>query len=138
MPGTGIEYADLFAWIRANTPPDTVIVVPLIFRDQSVLYVLSERVPYVVDGIHYNRGLPDFDRRAQQVDELYRFVTPANQRSAALRDIDAALPGRPKVLVYPRSLTARFDPAGVGLTRVREGVVADLYAFPGVATGGAS
>lgn len=138
MPGTGIEYADLFAWIRANTPPDTVIVVPLIFRDQSVLYVLSERVPYVVDGIHYNRGLPDFERRARQVDELYRFMTPAEQRSAALRDIDAALPGRPKVLVYPRNLTARFDPANAGLMRVHDGAVADLYAFPGAVTGGPS
>jgi hypothetical protein len=138
MPGTGIEYADLFAWTRANTPPDTVIVVPLIFRDQSVLYVLSERVPYVVDGIHYNRGLPDFDRRADQVDKLYRFMTADAQRSAALRDIAAALPGRPKVLVYPRNLSARFDPANAGLTRVHEGVVADLYAFPGAVTGGPS
>lgn len=138
MPGTGIEYADVFAWIRANTPRDTVIVVPLILRDQSVLYVLSERVPYVVDGIHYNRGLPDFDLRATQVDALYRFLTPAAERVAALRDIGAALPGRPKVLVYPRSLTARFDPATAGLARVREGQVGDVYAFPGTPAGSAS
>jgi hypothetical protein len=138
MPGTGIEYADLFAWIRAQTPPDTVVVVPLIFRDQSVLYVLSERVPYVVDGVHYNRGLPAFEERAAQIDALYRWVTPAPQRRAMLRDIDAALPGRPKVLVFPRALTARFDPGTAGLTRVREGTVADLYAFPGTTTDGAS
>ena len=138
MPGTGIEYADDFAWIRANTPLDTVVVVPLIFRDQSVLYVLSERVPYVVDGIHYNRGLPDFELRAAQVDRLYRFVTPPEQRIATLRQIGETMPGRPKVLVYPRTLTARFDPAAAGLTRIREGKVGDVYAFPGPPVGGAS
>ena len=138
MPGTGIEYADLFTWVRAHTPPDTVVVVPLIFRDQSVLYVLSERVPYVVDGMHYNRGLPAFEERAAQIDALYRWVTPAPQRRTTLRDIDAALPGRPKVLVFPRALAARFDPETAGLLRVRQGAVADLYAFPGTTTDGAS
>jgi len=133
--GTGIEYADLFAWIRANTPLDTVVVVPLIFRDRSVLYVLSERVPYVVDGMHYNRGLPAFEERAAQVEGLYGQATPAAQRTTALREIGSAMPGRPKVLVFPRALAARFDPASAGLVRVREGTVADLYAFPGTAAG---
>ena len=66
-------------------------------------------------------------------------------RSAALRQPSArvvtsraALPGRPKVLVYPRNLTARFDPANAGLMRVHDGAVADLYAFPGAVTGGPS
>lgn len=138
MPGTGIEYADDFAWIRANTPLDTVVVVPLMLRDQSVLYVLSERVPYVVDGIHYNRGLPDFDQRAAQVNTLYRPVAPVEQRVATLRQIGDTMPGRPKVLVYPRSLTARFDPSTAGLVRVREGQVGDVYTFPGTPSGGAS
>lgn len=136
LPGTGIEYADLFGWIRANTPPDTVIVVPLIFRDRSVLYVLSERVPYVVDGMHYNRGLPDFTLRADQVERLYGPGTAAADRSAALREIAATLPDRPKVLVYPRRLKAQLDPARDGLARLHEGAVADLYAFPGNASGG--
>jgi len=135
VPGTGIEYADLFAWIRANTPLDTVVVVPLILRDRSVLYVLSERVPYVVDGMHYNRGLPAFEERAAQVEGLYGQATPAAQRTAALREIGSAMPGRPKFLVFPRALTARFDPASAGLVRLREGTVADLYAFPGTAAG---
>ena len=51
---------------RESGANDTVIVVPLIMRDVSVLYILSERVPYVVDGLHYNRGLPDFARRAAE------------------------------------------------------------------------
>jgi hypothetical protein len=137
MPGTGIEYADLFGWARANTPLDTVVVVPLIFRDRSVLYVLSERVPYVVDGMHYNRGLPDFARRARQVGRLYGPGVAAD-RAAALREIGTALPDRPKVLVYPHNLGAQFDPARAGLTRVHQGAVADLYAFPGTKTGEAS
>lgn len=137
-PGTGIEYADLFAWIRANTPPDTVVVVPLILRDRSVLYVLSERVPYVVDGIHYNRGLPDFPLRAGQVETLYRRTAKPEARAAALRAIAATLPDRPKVLVYPRDLTTQLDPARNGLTRVHEGKIADLYAFPAPPAGGAS
>lgn len=135
---TGIEYADLFAWIRANTPLDTVVVVPMIFRDRSVLYVLSERVPYVVDGMHYNRGLADFALRAGQVERLYRPGASAAERSEALRAIADALPDRPMVLVYPRSSTEQLDPARLGLTRVHAGAVADLYAFPGHPIGGGS
>lgn len=138
MPGTGLEYADLFAWVRAHTPLDTVIVVPLIFRDRSVLYVLSERVPYVVDGMHYNRGLPDFVRRSAQVEALYGASASAAERTAALREIAASLPDRPKVLVYPHRLGAAFDPASAGLERVQRGAGADLYAFPAPPSPGAA
>ena len=129
-PGTGIEYADLFTWVRANTPLDTVIVVPLILRDGSVLYVLSERVPYIIDGLHYNRGLPDYAPRAAQVEAVYGGHASAAERAEALHEIGQALPGRPLVLVYPKNLTARFDPTSAGLQRVRQGAAADLYVFP--------
>lgn len=131
VPGTGIEYADLFAWIRDHTPPDTVVVVPLLMRDRSVLYVLSERVPYVVDGVHYNRGLPDFARRAEQVHALYARTSDPAARAAALDEIAGALPGRPMVVVYPNALLGRFDPATAGLRRVQDGAVASLFAVPG-------
>jgi len=130
MPGTGLEYTDLFMWIRGHTPLDTVVVVPLIQRDRSVLYVLSERVPYVVDGMHYNRGLPDYERRASQVEALYGWQATREQRARALQEIALALPGRPLVVVYPRHFEKRFDPALLGLERVHEGVAADLYVFP--------
>jgi len=137
-PGTGLELADLFAWVRAETPPETVVVVPLLFRDRSVLYVLAERVPYVVDGMHYNRGLPEFQVRAAQVETLFGPGNESAERAAALAEIAAALPGRPKVLVYPRHLKSSFDPASEGMVPLRAGKVADLYAFPGAALHGAS
>ncbi len=132
-PGTGLELADLFAWVRDNTPADTVVVVPLLFRDRSVLYVLAERVPYVVDGMHYNRGLPDFQLRAAQVAALYGPTSSIDERAAALHDIAATLPERSKVLVYPQRLRSAFDPASVGFAPLYQGAVADLYAFPGPA-----
>lgn len=137
-PGTGLELADLFAWVRDNTAPDTVVVVPLLFRDRSVLYVLAERVPYVVDGMHYNRGLPDFQLRAAQVAALYGPASSADERAAALQEIAGTLPARSKVLVYPHRLKNAFDPASAGLVPLHEGAVADLYAFPGAATAGAA
>lgn len=136
-PGTGLELADLFAWVRAETPLDTVVVVPLLFRDRSVLYVLAERVPYVVDGMHYNRGLPDYRLRAAQVEALYAPGSTPAERAAALAAIGAALRDRPKVLVYPRRLRGAFDPAGAGFVPLHAGKVADLYAFPGTALAGA-
>lgn len=129
-PGTGLELADLFAWVRDATPLDTVVVVPLLFRDRSVLYVLAERVPYVVDGMHYNRGLADYQLRAARVEALYGPNTPPEERAGALRLIGESLPGRPKVLVYPRRLKKGFDPASAGLQPLHAGAVADLYAFP--------
>jgi hypothetical protein len=130
-PDTGLEHADLFAWARARTPLDTVVVVPLLFRDRSVLYVLAERVPYVVDGMHYNRGLAEYERRATQVETLYGLQSTPAERAAALHEIAAALPDRPMVLIYPRRLRKSFDPASAGLVRLHAGAKADLYAFPG-------
>jgi len=45
-----------------------VVVVPLLMRDRSVLYLLSERVPYVIDGLYDNRGMPDCARRGRFAD----------------------------------------------------------------------
>ena len=130
-PGTGLELADLFAWVRDGTPLDTVVVVPLLFRDRSVLYVLAERVPYVVDGMHYNRGLADYQLRAAQVEALYAPGSTPEERAGVLQQIGESMPGRAKVLVYPRHLTKGFDPASAGLVPLHAGAVADLYAFPG-------
>jgi hypothetical protein len=129
-PGTGLEFHDVFEWIRAHTDADTVVVVPLLLRDRSALYVLSERVPYVVDGLHYNRGLPDFARRAGLVTALYERGADPGQRVAALTEIRASLPARPLVLVWPHRLAKSFDPASAGLARLHRGRVADAYAFP--------
>jgi hypothetical protein len=128
--GTGLEYGDLFAWIRANTDPDTVVVVPLLARDRSVLYVLSERVPYAVDGLHYNRGLPDYARRVALLDALYGPASTPEERRGALRAIGASLPDRPLVVVVPRRLAAAFAPASADLVPLRAGRAASLYALP--------
>lgn len=130
QPGTGLEYADLFAWVRENTPADTVVVVPLLLRDKSTLYVLSERVPYAVDGLHYNRGLPDYAPRVALLETLYAPTSTAEERRAALRAIAASLPGRPLVLVLPHRIGARFDPTAAGFVRLHRGRRASLFAFP--------
>jgi len=129
-PGTGLEYGDLFAWIRGHTAPDAVVVVPLLERDKSVLYVLSERVPYAVDGLHYNRGLPDYGRRVALLDALYAPASSADERGVALAAIRASLPERPMVVLLPRRIAAAFDPTTLGLVRLEEGRAASLFAFP--------
>ncbi len=134
-PGTGLEYADLFAWVRENTPADTVVVVPLLPRDKSTLYILSERVPYAVDGLHYNRGLPDYARRVALLETLYAPRSTADQRLAALRAIAASLPGRPLVLVLPHGIAARFDPTSAGFVLLHRGRRASLFDFPAAPPG---
>jgi hypothetical protein len=123
-----LQYADVFQWVRGNTPTDAVLVVPMIHKDTSTLFLLSERVPYVIDGEIHNQTIPEHGSRVAQVDEIFDSERSAGNPALALDGIRANLVGREKYLVYPLSNTElSSDPARYGLERVYEGRYANLF-----------
>jgi hypothetical protein len=103
-PDTDLQYADLFQWARDNTSPDVVLVVPLMHKDQSALPLLSERLPYVVDGLGFNDTLPDYEKRTAEISVLYSATSSLQARQEALNSIGSTLNSRDKLLVYPADL----------------------------------
>lgn len=122
---------DVFAWTRRTTPPDTVLVVPVNLKDASSLYVLSERLPYVVAASMVSCGLSTLERRISHVRTLYSASATPAQRRGALAAVRAELPGRPLILVMPDSVAARFrgDDPGAGAPLLFRGETATAYAI---------
>lgn len=96
-----IEETDFapFAWIRENTPPETVIIQPQNSKDWNYGY-FSERLPYVVGGHIYNEGIPETAIRWDQVGRLYDTALPVRERIAIVQEIIHSL-DRPIALIYP-------------------------------------
>jgi hypothetical protein len=97
-----------FAWIRDNTPADTVIVQPLNSKDWNYSY-FSERLPYIVAGHIYNEGIPETAVRTDQVKRLYDPGQPVEKRIEIVRAILQSLGARPVAVIYP--VDAEFQSA---------------------------
>lgn len=102
-----LEQADFepFAWIRDNTPPETIIVQPLTSKDWNYGY-FSERLPYVVFGHIYNESLPETAIRVEQMERLYDPAVPLAERIAIVNAIRQMLK-RPIALLYSADLAFR-------------------------------
>jgi len=133
--GTDIQYGDIFYWIRKNTPSNTIVVSPIIKKDRSTLYVLTERLPYVVYGRIYNfgdidgPGIPEFIKRKKEVDIIFSRDGRPEEKVQAIRSIRHSMPDRPKVILYPHELARDMDLEAFGLCRLYRGRRAVLYSF---------
>jgi hypothetical protein len=127
--GVDTEYRDVFQWIRENTPANTAIVTPFVSKDDSLLYVLAERLPYVAWGDHYGEGLPGYEERHAAVEALYAPESTPEQRGEAVAFIKNTGFERPVVVILPHKLTKSVDPAQLGLALLYEGKKADLFSL---------
>ncbi|MBV6397045.1 MAG: hypothetical protein HFACDABA_02649 [Anaerolineales bacterium] len=106
-----------FAWIRENTPPETVILQPLTSKDWNYGY-FSERLPYVVAGHIYNEGIPAAAARIAQVNRLYDPAVPIAERIAVVEAVRLSL-NRPIAVLYSA------DPAFRSAMELRFGVMGE-------------
>lgn len=125
-PKSDLIYADLYQWIRSHTPSKTVVVAPMMHKDQSSLPLLSERLPYVVNGLFFNNGIVEYQTRVELVEKLYGAKSTTADRQDALAELAESLPGRPMVVVLPHSLAFDQQSAYLG-ELLYAGRAADLY-----------
>jgi len=130
-----LRYADLFLWARDATPENTVIIVPREHKDRSALFLLSERVPYYVDGDIFNR-LPARRTRVNQIEALYKSSVKAAEKLEILHSIREELPDRPFLFIYPHDIAPfpelkELEPK----EGIHAGELADGYFFPALEPG---
>ena len=134
LPSTSypdLQYADVYEWARNNTPPDTIISIPRVYIDKATVYVLAERVPYLLDGYIYNRGTPQYKLRSNNISILFSTNRTDEDKEKALEQIRRDLPHRPMLLVYPKRLTfSEVMRKGMNPTMSYIGKVATGYFLP--------
>jgi hypothetical protein len=124
-----LHFSDLYEWLRDSTPTDTIVVVPMMGRNDAAVYVLAERLPFLVDGNEFNSTLPEFKERRRLLRTFYTASSTPTKRKQALSAIRATLPGRPMFIVVPDDLVPRLDLSRLGLVTVRTGHAAALLGF---------
>lgn len=64
---SGVQNKDVYEWLRKNTPKDTIIILPLEAKDQSKIYIIAERLPYVVCGHLFVEGFEEYSNRIENI-----------------------------------------------------------------------
>ena len=130
-----LRYADLFLWAREATPDNTVIIAPREHKDRSALFLLSERVPYYVDGDIFNR-MPEKRTRVDQIEALYKSSVGSAEKLEILQAVREELPDRPMLLIYPHDVGLPPQLNALGpLVEIHPGELGDAYLFPALEPG---
>ncbi|MGB2693335.1 MAG: hypothetical protein WBB48_11900 [Thermodesulfobacteriota bacterium] len=74
-------YKDVYDWIRKNTEENTIVILPLEAKDRSNIYLITERLPYVVCGHMFAEGIEEFHNRVENVMQFYGDKPPPNELS---------------------------------------------------------
>ena len=117
--------SDAWDWIRRNTPPDSVVVVPLMNKDRARFLAISQRPAYVLQGGPFTAENPEFADRVEVVRTIYSPESSGEWVAAVDRlDEDA---GGPKVILA--AVTGRQVDAmqSLGMQPVFQGRTISLY-----------
>ena len=93
---------DAFYWVRDNSPPDAVIIIPL----DSFMYanVLLERQLYIKrEQLYYTENLPGYHQRVRQLQRFYRNDMSPDQIFYMYRNVARNFPDRPIYVVVKDS-----------------------------------
>jgi hypothetical protein len=101
------RYADLFQWARDHTPADTLVLLPLQQKNHATLFLLSERLPFLVNGDIYNRGSEAYPVRKALLESLYDPSLGPKEVPRILDAVRSMVPRRPLFLVVPHSIRDR-------------------------------
>ncbi len=127
-PAYDLIFADVYQWARDNSQPQAVLVLPFYHKDDSTMLIVSERLPYVVDGYFFNNGLPGYEARVNQVNTIYSEDSSWAEKSQAIDAIAGTFPERQLLLLYPHALNDMLANEGSnGLLPLYQGRYADLY-----------
>jgi hypothetical protein len=91
---------EVWAWVRANLPSESIVVIPPRAYKDAPMMLLSERLPFVVRASVLTAHDPQFERRYGLVKKLYTRHA-ARPRIEALEAIKEDLAGGPAALWVP-------------------------------------
>lgn len=123
-----VRFCDVYRWARESTPTDTILVLPLFGKNNLSAYILAERLPFLVDGDIYNRGLKEYDRRLRLLQAFYQTFPRVKDWWASFGEIREALPGRSYVFLVPGAKSPHGAPKEE--RPAFQGKFATAYYFP--------
>ena len=101
----GDPYEGAFAWINANTPADSVVMLPIEQRDYPAFSML-ERLPYVTDAYVYGEGIPEYHERFATVSLIYDEGSTQEEVEAARVAVENEDLSRPLYMIIPADPSA--------------------------------
>lgn len=120
--------SDAWEWIARHTSTGTVVVSPLTNKNQSPVLALGQRSVYALEGGPFTAGLPEYDRRRDQIRTIYSSGASPEAKLVALAAIRRTLGDRAMVVAVPSAYVASFD-AAFGLEPSYESEGMNLYVF---------
>ena len=113
--GANSGQAPAWEWIKDNTSPEAIVVVPLTSRDRARFLALSQRRAYVVKGGIYTSGNTEFEHRRRIVQTLYSRRASDDARSSALGRLVLDLGETEAILAATRSNARTIGGLGLPL-----------------------
>ena len=96
-----------YYWIRSNTPPNAIVIVPRAHTTQSMLF--HERLNYVKERQYYFAAdIAAYDKRIAELHTFFEPSTPPRVYKSLVESMKSELPGRPFYAVVKYS---ELDPA---------------------------
>lgn len=88
---SGTPFKDAYDWIRENTQEQTIVIIPLQPKDPGKIFLITERLPYVVCGHFFALGINEYYKRVENVMQFYGDKTPPRNLSCkGLSEIEIA------------------------------------------------
>ena len=119
--------AEAWEWLRENSSPDAIVVLPVISKNDAAFLAISQRLPYVMRGAIYTSGYPDFEDRTERVRVLYSERTSVAVKREIIAAIRHDIGDRPLFIAVPRANASAVTDAVLGSERVFTSKQVSLY-----------
>ena len=125
----GSKYKEIYEWIREYSPTDSVVIQPLQSKNDSNVYTIAQRLPYVVKGGLFAEGIQEYYDRVDNVKLFYAIDTPKSKRLEILDKFRDFGSDRSVILFVPENITNIFDLNNNSLNMIYSGKEGNLYTF---------
>lgn len=120
------RFGDLFNWMRDNTSPETIVVVPPVHKADTEVFLVAERLPYVAEWDEFAARIPEYEARLMAIEVFYAADSTSGQRADAAEYICRSRLNRPVIFVVPKYYMTPAGPDEIGLGLLYPGAQAHL------------
>jgi hypothetical protein len=98
----GEPFKKSYLWIKENTPYNTVVIAPYENKNDSRIYTVAERLPYVVYGHFFGEGIPEYHKRVKNVRQFYDPKISSEEKIGILDNFKKFSAERETILLVPK------------------------------------
>lgn len=125
----GSKYKEIYEWIREYSPTNSVVIQPLQSKNNSNVYTIAQRLPYVAEGAFFAVGIQEYYNRVDNVKLFYAIDTPKSKRLEILDKFRDFGSDYSVILFVPENITKIFDLNNNSLNMIYSDKEGNLYTF---------